>query len=350
LSEHNQLFYKDYGMSETSASTLQKNQTPGELASLHHAISDELSQFKSYYKEALNTDVFLLNQILAYLSRMKGKEIRPTLVFLAAKTAGDVSERTFVAATMIELLHTATLIHDDVVDEADRRRGLFSINKIWKNKAGVLLGDFLLSKGLLISLDKNEFEMLKIVSNAVRRMSEGELRQMKASSLQNMTREKYFRIISDKTASLFSACCETGAVSANAQPEEILQMREIGELMGIAFQIQDDLLDYGSSDIGKPTGNDIQERKITLPLIEALNSSDAKLNHRIKRLFSNKKKSRQDTIEIIRFVHDSGGYDRAKQVMNEYADKAIRLVLNFPESSSRESLIGTIQFITNRSK
>jgi len=350
LSEHDQLFYKHPGMSETSASTTLPNQSHSDLASLHSAISDELSQFKTYYKQALDTDVFLLNQILNYLSRMKGKEIRPTLVFLAAKTAGNVSERTFVAATMIELLHTATLIHDDVVDEADRRRGLFSINKIWKNKAGVLLGDFLLSKGLLIALDKNEFELLKIVSNAVRRMSEGELRQMKASSLQNITREKYFRIISEKTASLFSACCETGAVSAGSNPEDSLRMREVGELMGIAFQIQDDLLDYGSFDIGKPTGNDIQERKVTLPLIEALDLGDAKVSNRIKRLFSNKKKTSRDVQEIIRYVHESGGYIRAKDIMNEYAEKAIQLVMEFPESSSRDSLVGTIRYVTNRSK
>jgi octaprenyl-diphosphate synthase len=350
LSEHDQLFYKYYGMSQTSASTRTLGRSFDDLSSLHHAIREELIQFKSYYKQALSTDVFLLNQILTYLSRMKGKEIRPTLVFLAAKTSGSVSERTYVAATMIELLHTATLIHDDVVDEADRRRGLFSINKIWKNKAGVLLGDFLLSKGLLIALDKNEFEMLKIVSNAVRRMSEGELRQMKASSLQNITREKYFRIISEKTASLFAACCETGAVSAGAHPDKASTMREIGELMGIAFQIQDDLLDYGSSDIGKPTGNDIQERKVTLPLIEALESTDSKMNQRIKRLFSNKRKTDRDTREIIQFVHESGGYQRAKDTMNNFAEKAIVLVNEFPDSNARESLIGTIQYITNRSK
>lgn len=350
MSEHNELFYKYDGMSQTSASTRNPGNSNDNLASLHNAISDELTLFKSFYKEALKTDVFLLNQILVYLSRMKGKEIRPTLVFLAAKTSGNVTERTFVAATMIELLHTATLIHDDVVDEADRRRGLFSINKIWKNKAGVLLGDFLLSKGLLIALDKNEFEMLKIVSNAVRRMSEGELRQMKASSLQNITRDKYFRIISEKTASLFSACCETGAVSAGAQAENVVKMREIGELMGIAFQIQDDLLDYGSVDIGKPTGNDIQERKITLPLIDALDTTDNQTKQRIKRLFSNKKKTSRDTQKIIRFVHESGGYQRAKETMNQFAEKAIHMVLDFPESSARQSLINTIQFVTNRSK
>src|SRR5690606_21804997 len=218
-------------MSQAHADILQnaaKNAAPVDLKTLHQVIEGDLAAFKTYYRAALRTDVFLLNQIIAYLLRMKGKEIRPVLVFLAAKTAGSVTDRTNVAATMIELLHTATLIHDDVVDEADRRRGLFSINKIWRNKAGVLLGDYLLSKGLLIALDHAEFELMKFESHDVRRMSEGELRQMKASSLQNITREKYFRIISEKTASLFSACCETGAVSAGADRDSALKMREIG--------------------------------------------------------------------------------------------------------------------------
>jgi len=321
-----------------------------DLKTLHGAIADDLSRFKVYYKDALRTDVFLLNQILAYLLRMKGKEIRPTMVFLAAKTTGTVTDRTNVAATMIELLHTATLIHDDVVDEADRRRGLFSINKVWRNKAGVLLGDYLLSKGLLIALDNDEFESLKIVSHAVRRMSEGELRQMKASSLQNMTREKYFRIISDKTASLFSACCETGAVSVGASPEEQAMMRDIGEFIGIAFQIQDDLLDYGSTDIGKPTGNDIQERKVTLPLIEAMELGDRSTSVRIRRLFGKRKKKKADVKEIVDFVNQSGGYEKAQAIMNEYAQKAIDLLMKFPESDARSSMEATINYITTRRK
>jgi octaprenyl-diphosphate synthase len=321
-----------------------------DLKTLHGAIADDLSRFKVYYKDALRTDVFLLNQILAYLLRMKGKEIRPTMVFLAAKTTGTVTDRTNVAATMIELLHTATLIHDDVVDEADRRRGLFSINKVWRNKAGVLLGDYLLSKGLLIALDNDEFESLKIVSHAVRRMSEGELRQMKASSLQNMTREKYFRIISDKTASLFSACCETGAVSVGASKEEQELMRDIGEYIGIAFQIQDDLLDYGSTDIGKPTGNDIQERKVTLPLIDAMELGERSTAVRIRRLFGKRKKKAADVKEIVDFVNQSGGYEKAQATMNEYAQKAIDLLMKFPESEARSSMEATINYITTRRK
>lgn len=337
-------------MSQVTASTTNTTAPKADLKDLHASISDELAGFKQYYRNALKTDVFLLNQIINYLMRMKGKQIRPVLVFLAAKTAGSVNDRTNVAATMIELLHTATLIHDDVVDEADRRRGLFSINKIWRNKAGVLLGDYLLSKGLLIALDHNEFELLKIVSHAVRRMSEGELRQMKASSLQNITREKYFRIISEKTASLFSACCETGAISAGADTESALKMREIGELLGIAFQIQDDLLDYGSADIGKPTGNDIQERKVTLPLIEAMELGDRKKAVRIRRIFGNRKKSTSDVREIIDFVHLSGGYDKAVETMNDYADRAVAILRTFPSSDARDSLEGTIRYITTRSK
>jgi octaprenyl-diphosphate synthase len=337
-------------MSQVTASTTHTTMAKTDLSSLHSSIANELADFKKYYRDALRTDVFLLNQILNYLLRMKGKQIRPVLVFLAAKTAGTVNNRTNVAATMIELLHTATLIHDDVVDEADRRRGLFSINKIWRNKAGVLLGDYLLSKGLLIALDHDEFELLKIVSHAVRRMSEGELRQMKASSLQNVTREKYFRIISEKTASLFSACCETGAVSAGADKNAAERMREIGELLGIAFQIQDDLLDYGSADIGKPTGNDIQERKVTLPLIEAMELGDSKVSVRIRRLFGKRKKSTAEVREIIDFVHKSGGYDKAVSTMNDYAARAIQVLETFPPSDARHSMEGTITYITTRSK
>lgn len=336
-------------MSETST-PLSSRSTPADLKTLHGAVAEELVTFKKFFKSALKTDVFLLNQLLTYLHRMKGKEIRPTLVFLSAKTAGNVSDRTNVAATMIELLHTATLIHDDVVDEADKRRGLHSINKIWKNKAGVLLGDFLLSKGLLIALDHDEYELLKILSHAVRRMSEGELRQFKASSLQNMTREKYFQVISDKTASLISACCEAGAVSAGANTEEQLKMREIGELIGIAFQIRDDILDYGSHDIGKPTGNDIQERKVTLPLIEALAQADATEARRIRRLFARRKKSTADVDDILRFVRNSGGLDRTREVMEEYGNRALKLLSEFPESDARESMKNTVLYIVQRKK
>jgi len=350
LLDDSSVFSKITVMSQVTASTPHTISVNTDLSSLHASIANELADFKNYYREALHTDVFLLNQILKYLLRMKGKQIRPVLVFLAAKTAGNVTDRTNVAATMIELLHTATLIHDDVVDEADRRRGLFSINKIWRNKAGVLLGDYLLSKGLLIALDNNEFELLKIVSQAVRRMSEGELRQMKASSLQNITREKYFKIISDKTASLFSACCETGAVSAGADTDSAVKMRDIGEHLGIAFQIQDDLLDYGSADIGKPTGNDIQERKVTLPLIEAMELGDKKTAVRIRRLFGKRKKTSAEVQEIIDFVHKSGGYEKAVSTMNDYADNAIGILETYPPSDARASMAGTIRYITIRSK
>lgn len=337
-------------MSQISASNTSHTVFTGDLKTIHQPIQSELTAFKTYYHQSLKTDVFLLNQLLNYLSRMKGKEIRPTLVFLAAKTAGTVSERSYVAATMIELLHTATLIHDDVVDDADRRRGLFSINKVWRNKASVLLGDYLLSKGLLVALQNDEFDLLKIVSNAVRRMSEGELRQMKASSLQQITREKYFKIISDKTASLFSACCETGALSVNASETHQAYLRDIGEAIGIAFQIKDDLLDYGSDDIGKPIGNDIQERKITLPLIDAFEASDSKTASRIKRLFGQKKKTQKEVAEIINFVHQSGGFQRSYDTMLQHVAQAMTLTQHFPESDARTALIQTIQYIAHRSK
>ncbi|MDZ7693093.1 MAG: polyprenyl synthetase family protein [Balneolaceae bacterium] len=243
------------------------------LSEITSPVSGPLKEFRSFYKDALRTDVFLLDKIVDYLLRQKGKEIRPTLVFMSARLFGEVNERSYVAATMIELLHTATLIHDDVVDEADTRRGFLSINRVWRNKAGVLLGDFLLSKGLLIALDNDEFKLLKVLSTAVKSMSEGELRQFKAARLFNMTEDYYFKVISEKTASLIAACCECGAVSTSDEPEIHQKMHDIGMCVGTAFQIRDDLFDYGIDDVGKPRRNDIKERKVTLPLIKALDNS-----------------------------------------------------------------------------
>lgn len=329
---------------------LTERPAPKSLQDIRNAIDPELHKFRSFFKDALRTDVYLLDKIITYLLKTKGKEMRPMLVFMSAQLTGEINERTYIAATMIELLHTATLIHDDVVDDAERRRGFLSINKIWKNKASILLGDFLLAKGLLVSLENDEFQLLKVLSNAVKRMSEGELRQLKASKLLNMTKEKYFQIISDKTGSLITACCQCGAISATDNEEYHEAMRLIGENIGTAFQIRDDLFDYGGDDVGKPTANDIKERKITLPLIAALERASLTERKHIRKLFRKHKKKNKDIKEIIRFVKNKGGIDYSRKVMNSYVNKAYDLLKQFPESESRNNMEDLIYFVVTRKK
>ncbi len=294
--------------------------------------------------------MFLLDQMMRYLLRTKGKELRPSLVFHSARLCGDISERSYVAATMIELLHTATLIHDDVVDEADERRGFLSISAIWKNKAAVLLGDFLLSKGLLVALDRDEFALLKVLSVAVKRMSEGELRQLKASKLQNMNEERYFKVISGKTASLISACCECGAISASDDPDVWRRMREFGEALGIAFQIRDDLFDYETNDTGKTAGADILEGKMTLPMIYALNNASMMDRLRIRRLFKNEKKTPDQVNQVIEFVHAHRGVELTRIRMNAIADEARAILNTFPEGEARTTLDQFLNFVVTRTK
>jgi len=320
------------------------------LKQITKPVSESLSEFRSFYKDELRTDVFLLDKIVQYLLRQKGKEIRPTLVFMSARLFGDVNERSYVAATMIELLHTATLIHDDVVDDAEVRRGFLSINKVWKNKASVLLGDFLLSKGLLTALEYEEFKLLKVLSDAVKKMSEGELRQFKAARLFNMDEEYYFKVISEKTASLIAACCECGAVSTSDDPAIHQKMHDIGMNTGIAFQIRDDLFDYGVDDIGKPKRNDIQERKVTLPFIKALDNASFFETIRMRHLMRKRKKSNDEIEEIVRFVHDKGGITYARSIMNEYAQQALDELSTLPESPERTSFEDLITFIIERKK
>lgn len=320
------------------------------LREITQPVSSELKEFRSFYKEALRTDVFLLDRIVQYLLRQKGKEIRPTLVFMSARLFGEVNERSYVAATMIELLHTATLIHDDVVDDAETRRGFLSINKVWKNKASVLLGDFLLSKGLLISLEYEEFKLLKVLSSAVKSMSEGELRQFKAARLFNMTEEYYFKVISEKTASLIAACCECGAVSTSDDEETHRKMHEIGMCVGTAFQIRDDLFDYGVDDVGKPRRNDIKERKVTLPLIKALEKASALEKARIRYLMRKRKKKDEEIEEIVSFVHDNNGMEYARKVMEDYATEAVQELSSLPESKARQDFKDLIEFIIKRKK
>jgi len=320
------------------------------LSEITQPIQNDLNIFREFFKEQTDTDIFLLNKIMRYLLRQKGKEIRPTLVFMSARMFGEVDRRSYIAATMIELLHTATLIHDDVVDEADKRRGFLSINKLWKNKAGVLLGDFLLSKGLLIALENEEYDMLQILSGAVKQMSEGELRQLKTARLFNMTEDRYFQIISEKTASLISACCECGAAATSEDKETIQAMKEIGLKIGIAFQIKDDLFDYGLDDVGKPKRNDIQERKVTLPLIKAFENSSTLETLRIKRLMRKRKKSEKDVDRIVEFVHHNNGLHSAKESMEKYARQALDQLHTLPVQNGADDFQALVEFIITRKK
>ncbi len=320
------------------------------LKEITSPVSENLSEFRSFFKQTIQSDVFLLDQLVRYLIRQKGKELRPTLVFMSARLFGEINHRSYIGATMIELLHTATLIHDDVVDEANTRRGFLSINKIWNNKAGVLLGDFLLSKGLLIALENKEHKLLEVQSRAVQSMSEGELRQLKTAGLFNMTEERYFQIISEKTASLISTCCECGVVSVTDDEEIHTLMREIGMCIGIAFQIRDDLFDYGVHDVGKPTRNDIQERKVTLPLIKALEHAPKRKSAHIRALMKKRKKSSKNVEEIVDFVHTNGGMEYARQSMYDYANKAITSLNAVPDSPAKQDFADLIHFVTTRKK
>lgn len=313
-------------------------------------IKEEMGNFRAFYKQSIRTDVFLLNRIVNYLLRQKGKQIRPALVLMSARMFGTVNDRSHIAATMIELLHTATLIHDDVVDEADMRRGFMSINKVWNNKAGVLLGDFLLSKGLLIALDHDEYQLLKVLSRAVKQMSEGELRQFKAANLFNMDEDYYFKVISEKTASLIASCCECGAISTTDDPAMHKLMHKIGMNIGIAFQIKDDLFDYGIDDVGKPLRNDIQERKVTLPFIKALEGASLPKRTHIRYLMRKRKKKQKDIETIVSFVHEQGGIEYAERIMNQYIEQAQQQLNTLPNNQARNDFDDLIQFIINRKK
>ena len=285
---------------------------------------------------------------MKYIIKRKGKQLRPMFVFLSAKMHGEVNESTYRAAALVELLHTATLVHDDVVDEAFERRGFFSINAIWKNKIAVLVGDYLLSKGLLLSTGNNDFRHLHILSDAVRQMSEGELLQIEKSRKLNLDENVYFEIIKSKTASLISSACAVGAYSTT-QDEEITQkMHLFGEKVGIAFQIKDDLFDYGSEDVGKPTGNDIKEKKLTLPLIYTLNKVDKVTKRSMIYILKNENKNSKQVKQIIETVQKEGGIKYAEQKMMAYRDEALELLNSFPESAVRNALEELVRYTTDR--
>lgn len=309
-----------------------------------------LEKFNSYFKALLQTKVSLLNLILKYVTSKKGKQLRPVLVFLSAQASGAINQRTYVGAALVELLHTATLIHDDVVDEASERRGLASINSKWNNKIAVLIGDFLLSKGLISAIEAGETDFLGVTSKAVRRMSEGELLSIDKSRSIAIDEETYYKIISDKTASLLSTCCEIGAMSTSDNPDYIESMREYGEAIGIAFQIRDDIFDYTSrsSLIGKPVGNDIKEKKITLPLIYALNNSTDKEKSSIIKLIKRGKLKKAEVSTVIEFVQSKNGIQYAEQSARKYIDKAKESLNVFPESPAKESLLRFTEFVMKR--
>ena len=292
----------------------------------------------------------LLDTIMNYIVKRKGKQMRPLLVLHCAKLFGEVNETTYRGAALVELLHTATLVHDDVVDESNMRRGFFSINALWKNKVAVLVGDYLLSKGLLLSLKNKDFKALEILSSAVEQMSEGELLQMEKARKLDITEEVYFDIITKKTASLLASCCGIGANSTGVSEEVLEEVIAMGEAVGIAFQIKDDLFDYGDNKIGKPTGIDIIEKKMTLPLIYALNVADKGERRKIIKIIKNSKKSKADIQEVIQFVKIKGGIEYAQTRMLEYKKKAEDLLNSIPTESSTEYLKALIDYVIERKK
>ena len=314
-------------------------------------IKNEMDSFEKKFRESVSSDVAVVDKIMHYIIKRKGKQIRPIFVFLSSKLFGKISKSSYTAASLIELLHTATLIHDDVVDESNLRRGVFSINAVWKNKIAVLVGDFLLSKGLLLSVKNKEYKMLEIMSSAVEQMSEGELLQMEKSRKLNVSEDDYYKIIRKKTAALISACCESGAVASKQCDTVCEKMRLFGEYAGMAFQIKDDLFDYESNiNIGKPKGIDIKDKKLTLPIIYSLNnvSYNQKRNiiNTIKRDYDNEEK----IIELYNIVKSCGGIDYSKKVMKEYHDKAIGILNEFEDNGAKKSLILLLKFIINRKK
>lgn len=308
--------------------------------------------FEQKFQLSMSSKVALLNRITHYIVNRKGKQMRPMFVFLVAKLVnnGEISERTYRGASVIELIHTATLVHDDVVDDSNRRRGFFSVNALWKNKIAVLIGDYLLSKGLLLSIDNNDFDLLKIISVAVREMSEGELLQIEKARQLDITEEVYYEIIRQKTATLIAACCSLGAASVKPNSPEVETMRRFGELIGMAFQIKDDLFDYGEDKIGKPTGIDIKEQKMTLPLIYVLNNCSKKERKWLINSVKRHNKDKQRVKEVISFVKDNGGLDYAVKKMKQFQDQALNILKDYPESEFKTSLELMVNYVIDRKK
>lgn len=315
-------------------------------------IAYEMELFEQKFRLSMASKVALLNRITHYVVNRKGKQMRPMFVFLVAKMLnnGRVSERTYRGASVIELIHTATLVHDDVVDDSDRRRGFFSINALWKNKIAVLIGDYLLSKGLLLSIDNNDFDLLKIISVAVREMSEGELLQIEKARQLDITEEVYYHIIRQKTATLIAACCSLGAASVKPNTPQVDTMRKFGELIGMAFQIKDDLFDYGGEKIGKPTGIDIKEQKMTLPLIHVLNICNKKDKAWLINSLKNYNKDKKRVKQVITFVKENGGLEYAIKKMKSFQEEALLLLDSYSDSPYKASLKLMVEYVIDRKK
>ena len=322
------------------------------VSQIKQPIEYEMELFEKKFQLSMYSKVSLLNRITHYVVNRKGKQMRPMFVFLIAKmfNNGDVNDRTYRGASVIELIHTATLVHDDVVDESNKRRGFFSINALWKNKIAVLVGDFLLSKGLLLSIDNSDFDLLKIISTAVKEMSEGELLQIEKARKLDITENIYFDIIRKKTATLIAACCEMGSRSVMASKTEVENMRQFGEYIGMAFQIKDDLFDYGTQKIGKPTGIDIKEQKMTLPLIHTLNNCSKKEKKWVVNSIKNYNTDKVRVNELIHFVKEKGGLDYAVSKMKEYQKMALAILQKYPDSTYKESLELMVNYVIDRKK
>jgi len=320
------------------------------LDEIKKPIAGELNTFEGKFRTSMQSSVPLLDRITHYIVKRKGKQIRPMFVFFSASLCGGITEATYRGSALVELLHTATLVHDDVVDNSYQRRGFFSVNALWKNKIAVLVGDYLLSKGLLLSINNGDFELLRIVSEAVKQMSEGELLQIEKARRLDIDEKVYYEVIRQKTASLIASCCACGAASAGADSETVEKMRLFGEKVGIAFQIKDDLFDFGTDDVGKPLGIDIKEKKITLPLIYALNKVGESEKRRIINLVKNHNEESARISEIIDFVRNSGGMDYANSKMLQYQQEAFNILNEFPDHSSRTALEQLVRFTTERKK
>jgi octaprenyl-diphosphate synthase len=321
------------------------------LSSIKKPVEKDMAAFEDYFSKTMRSEIPLLKIVLNYIFRRKGKQMRPLLVFLSARLNGEICEATYVAATLIELLHTASLVHDDVVDDAEERRGALSVNALWNSKIAVLVGDYMLSKGLLITVEKNRYDMLEIVSEAVKSMSEGELLQIQKARKLNINEEDYYKIISMKTAAFIAACTACGARSVTEDTDTIMTMKDFGENVGIAFQIRDDLLDYeGNGLTGKTPGNDIKEKKITLPLIYALEQSPNSKKRHILSIVKNKKKTKAEISEVIEFVSEYGGMQYAELRMNQYRDKALAILDSYADSEVKDSMKEFVFYTTTRNK
>lgn len=320
------------------------------LNEIRKPIAAELDAFEKKFKMAMKSSTPLLDRITHYIVKRKGKQIRPMFVFFSANICGGITESTYRGATLVELLHTATLVHDDVVDDAYQRRGFFSINALWKNKIAVLVGDYLLAKGLLLSVNNQDYRLLQIVSEAVQQMSEGELLQIEKARRLDINEEVYFEVIRKKTASLIASCCACGAASAGADEASIERMRLFGEKIGIAFQIKDDLFDFGTDDVGKPLGIDIKEKKMTLPLIYALSKASKADKRHIMNLIKNHSQDPKKVIEVIDFVKNSGGILYAKSQMIQFQEEAFQLLDTLPNQQARTTLEALVRFTTEREK